>query len=919
MHRPERSADVRGRRIGTLHRTGSLLALALALGCADSTAPVGLAVESVVPAVGPLAGGTQVTIRGTDFLGVTGVTIGGNPLQDLVVFGPTQIFGIIPQGSTPGPSAITVNGPDGSASCNDCFRYLPLVRVTGVSPSTGPFEGGTRVTITGTDFIDVAGVFIGGVELLDRVVVDSTTITGTTARPIDPGPAEVTVVSTTRGSGTCATCFTTLLNARQGPRLVAGESHSCWLDESGSAWCWGDNRHRELGDGGRSESSGHPIPVVGGHHFIELTASSHRTCGLDTAGIAWCWGLGLLGTGPTAVPGGLQFVALTSNGANSCGLRNTGEAYCWGSNQHGERGDGTKSESVNPSAVIGGLHFVSIVAGASHTCALTGGGTPYCWGYNVDGQLGSELPLAERVSPGRVAGDFQFVALTAGLHHTCGQTESGAVYCWGHNGYGQLGDGTYTTRRDPVLLEAGSSFQSISAGGWHTCGVRSTGVAACWGRNSTGQLGDGTTWSRWRPVPIAGGQAFLELAAGVAHSCGMTSTGALYCWGDNQRGQLGNDAVTEWAPASVVGSVRFSTLSLGRWHTCGLTAAAGAAWCWGRNSFGQVGDGTTGSARLAPVPVAGGPSFVALTAGEAHTCGLAADGTAWCWGDNRSGQLGDGTYITTATPTPVAGGLTFVALTAGVSFSCGLELTGQAWCWGSNDWGQLGDGTMTTRSAPAAVVGGLNFTLLSAGVEYACGLTSSGTAYCWGADNAGQTGDGTPGGPRSTPAAVVGGLQFTSLSTAGGHACGLTTGSTTYCWGWGGWGSLGNGSIVMRISDPVEVVGGQVFTTLASGDSHTCGVTGAGVASCWGRNSAGQLGDGTTGDRASPTPVTGGIVFEHLAGGGWAHTCGLANAGTAYCWGQGTYGALGRGTLSYETAPVPVTAVGTGAAGSVPS
>jgi alpha-tubulin suppressor-like RCC1 family protein len=388
-----------------------------------------------------------------------------------------------------------------------------------------------------------------------------------------------------------------------------------------------------------------------------------------------------------------------------------------------------------------------------------------------------------------------------------------------------------------------------------------------------------------------------SIVAGSEHNCGLTSAGVAYCWGGNGSGELGDGtAVPRSTPTLVSGGQAFTTLTAGSQHTCGLTTA-GAAYCWGRNTFGQLGDPTT-TQRLTPTAVSGGQLFVALTAGFSHTCGLTSAGAAYCWGDNGSGQLGDGTTTNRLVPTAVDGGQTFVALTAGSNHTCGLTSARAASCWGSNGSLQLGDGTNTPRLVPTLVNAGPMFTTLGAGNGYTCGLTSVGAAYCWGNNGQGQLGDGTMDS-RGVPAPVSGGQTFTTLtlSVAGNHTCGVTSARAAYCWGSNGSGKLGDGSTEPRLT-PTLVSGGHAFTTLAAGINHTCGVTSAGAAFCWGSNGNGQLGVGTTGaQRVAPTLVSGGQAFENLAVG-WFTTCGLTTGGIANCWGDNFAGKLGNGTTN---------------------
>ena len=332
--------------------------------------------------------------------------------------------------------------------------------------------------------------------------------------------------------------------------------------------------------------------------------------------------------------------------------------------------------------------------------------------------------------------------MSAGMDHTCGVTAAGDVYCWGSNGYGQLGDGDTTDRPSPGPVAGGTSFAAVSAGGRHTCGVMAVGATLCWGANYWGQLGNGTT-TIVPPVTSPGPVMGIRLAAvsaGMEHTCGVTAAGAAYCWGLNVRGQLGDGTTTDRpSPVLVAGGLSFAAVSAGGAHTCGVTAA-GAAYCWSVNIFGQLGNGTTSDSIVQSSPglVVGGVSFAAVSAGGEHTCGVTAAGAAYCWGVNDYGQVGDGDttdWTPRSSPVLVTGGLSFVAVSAGTDHTCGVTTSGAAYCWGADNVGQLGDGTITYfRSSPARVTGGVRFAAVSLGPSYSCGVTTAGAAYCWGAN-----------------------------------------------------------------------------------------------------------------------------------------------------------------------------------------
>ena len=360
--------------------------------------------------------------------------------------------------------------------------------------------------------------------------------------------------------------------------------------------------------------------------------------------------------------------------------------------------------------------------------------------------------------------------------------------------------------------------------------------------------------------------------------------------------------------------LRFAALSAGGTHTCAITTG-GAAYCWGDNEYGVLGSGaTTGDYSRVPVPVYGGLSFAALTAGLkgvfSHTCGLTTGMVAYCWGSNIHGQLGTGTTTNSYVPLLVSGGLRFAALAAGIdnylaggTNSCGLTTGGAAYCWGSNGAGQLGTGTTTNSNVPVVVSGGLSFTALSSGGGHNCALTTDGTAYCWGLNSYGQLGIGTTTN-SSVPVPVSGGLTFIALSAGFQTSCGIAAGGAAYCWGRNFYGQLGTGTTT-DTNVPVLVAGGLSFAAITVSAHHSCGLTTGGAAYCWGYNEAGQLGTGTTTNSSVPVPVSGGLSLTALSAGG-DHSCGLTTGEAIYCWGLGLFGELGTGTTTNSSVPVRV-------------
>jgi alpha-tubulin suppressor-like RCC1 family protein len=367
---------------------------------------------------------------------------------------------------------------------------------------------------------------------------------------------------------------------------------------------------------------------------------------------------------------------------------------------------------------------------------------------------------------------------------------------------------------------------------------------------------------------------FVSVTAGADHACALTERGDAYCWGSNESGQLGNgsaDTIPHSVPGRVSGGVTFTTVTAGFTHTCGLARDA-AAWCWGGNDTAQLGDGTS-KPSATPRPVATEIKFRTIGPGGSHTCAVSTDGIGFCWGGNWHGQLGTGNRdgeaaapLSIRVPTPIKTELRFRTAIAGGISSCAVGLDGKAYCWGSPQEGRLGTGA---------------------------------------ADAANKFAD------KTVPTAVAGDVVFATVLPRAWHTCGLSSTRGAFCWG----GSM----LQMESPIPTRVAADREFTSIVTGHFHDCALALDGAAYCWGANADGELGDGTTHDATSPQRVATNRRFVSLAVGGnvlvakpgdvttWGFTCGLtADDGTVLCWGDNRHGALGNGSTAGTLIPTPI-------------
>ncbi len=350
---------------------------------------------------------------------------------------------------------------------------------------------------------------------------------------------------------------------------------------------------------------------------------------------------------------------------HSCALRSDHTLWCWGANGDGQLGQGTTSTQQLTMVEVTALGntVAAFTLGEYHTCAVKTDGSAWCWGRNWSGQLGnntitsSSTPVQVKIDADRTLDNV--TAVTANEAHSCALTTAGAVYCWGANWQGRLGDGTTTDRR--VATQAtgmAAGVAKVSAGKGHTCVLKANGQVWCWGRNWSGQVGDGTTTERTSGVqitwPVQPTPVITDLACGEEFTCVVTADGGAWCFGENGYGQLGDDTITDHGtPAPVTGMESgVSDVEAGAQHTC-LIKDDHSLWCWGNNYYGRLGDGTATERHL-PVAVLNMDAEVTgAGGGRRSTCGLKA-GLLYCWGYNFYGQLGDGTSTDRYLPTPVA-------------------------------------------------------------------------------------------------------------------------------------------------------------------------------------------------------------------------------------------------------------------------
>ncbi len=547
--------------------------------------------------------------------------------------------------------------------------------------------------------------------------------------------------------------------------------------------------------------------------------------------------------------------------------------------------------------------FLQISAGA-HTCAIDTDHQLYCWGLNLDGELGLG-DTEPRDVPTRVGMGADWEAVAAGWRYTVALKTDGTVWTWGTSTivdgsnvpvrFGDLDDWKSITAGvnvwaaidgDRAVTIAGEGvtpaalagpWDSISVSGHHYCGLQGDDLY-CWGQNQNGQVGDGSNLDDVpAPVPIRPDKRWRAVQAGYLHTCAVDDDGALWCWGDNDRGQVGlADLDAEPHMPEIVDGVSDADAVTGAFDTTCASQASGTSWCFGEGRSGEVGDANADPASIGARTVVS-VVFEQLSAGFAHTCGLNFQSIAFCWGDDSSGQLGDGDLGHHVVPTIVDDSEFWDTVSVGPRHACVSSVDRDTYCWGKNGHGQLGDGSTVRRGALTRVVG-YGYASISAGMDHTCGIRPDETLWCWGASARGQLGLGE--GPDLNVPAQVGDKLWREVAAGDGGTCAIDTDGALWCWG------RGFGFVPERVGTGTDW--SQIHH--ASG-GYMCALD-DGTPYCWYL----ELAD-------PPQLFDASLDLERMALG-TAHACGIDADGVMHCNGDNSEGALGDGGV--ETDPMVI-------------
>ncbi len=570
------------------------------------------------------------------------------------------------------------------------------------------------------------------------------------------------------------------------------------------------------------------------------------------------------------------------------------------------RGDGTMVrfgrtfEAVSSAmpVVVGDGDWDYVSSQGERACAIKRDGTLWCWGDNDHGELG--IDSTERALDPMQVGverDWVDVAISGDVFgHTCGVRADGSLWCWGVNTDGQLGRGEtdLTAIDEPQRVDDATDWVQVAVGSAHSCALKRDRTLYCFGRGTNGQLGRGTTADELVPAVLGG--TWEEVRAYGVRTCGVSAGGALRCWGVRSDGTAGP------TPTPIGSASNWVSVTIGT-AVCGVDEDH-TAWCFGGNGSGELGVGDHVE-RTTLTQVGTEEDWRSLSGGRSHTCGMRGD-VPYCWGDNQSGQLGLGVRGFKSTPTEIDAATAWSIVDANVSTTCAIDGSSLLHCWGDNQWGQLGDDTRYDVQTSFLVDDTATWLDVASSGLSTCGIRMGGALDCWGCYDQAFLGCTSLYGGRTTGSlpTMVGTAAdgWQSLVAGSSTHCGIRMGGALYCWGKNTDGVIGDGSTSDRDDPVLAGAMGVVWSQVDVGGGHACGIHSGGALSCWGRNSVGQL--GFAGGATMPMPVGSDTDWTAIATGSY-HSCGI-RSGTLWCWGEGGSGQLGRGSRTDSGVPIPV-------------
>ena len=730
-------------------------------------------------------------------------------------------------------------------------------------------------------------------------------------------------------------------------KISAGKEFGAAIRTDGTLWMWGKNSTYQTANLGTGANS-FPQAITNNNSSLvykQIYAGGEFCVALKDDGLLYSWGSNSDGQCGHNISNATTIPSLISQSVTgktwltvSCGFNNfaaictTGDMWVCGNNSFGQqsRGSGNTAAVKVLTAIslptgMTNSNWQQVSCGSYHTAAIKTDGTLWTCGLNDKGQLGNGDTITQYTFVQQSSSSTNWKKVSCGFNHTAAIKTDGTLWTWGDNTSGQLGDSsnssTVSARSSPVqTIAGGNTWQQVSGGNRSTTAIKKDGTLWTWGHNFSGELGDSTTTNRSSPVQtIALGNNWKQVSCGQSspslpdsnHTGAVKTDGTLWTWGNNVNGQLGDNTSSDKSSPvqTLTGTYDWKQVACGIAFTAAIKTD-GTLWTWGNNGTGQLGDGTI-TVKYQPVQtIALGTNWKQVSAGVSHIAAIKTDGTLWTWGNNASGQLGDSTQTSRSQPVQtIAPGTDWKQVACGQLFTAAIKTDGTLWTWGSNPFGQLGDSTQTSRSSPVqTITGGTTWQQVACGQSFTAATKTDGTLWTWGFNGTGQLGDSTQASRSSPVQTIALGTNWKQVSAGSIHTVAVQADGTLWTWGRNNLGQLGDSTQTDR-SIPIQtIVGGTNWNQVACGGNFTSAITKDGTLWTWGDNVWGQLGDSSNNStvpaRSFPVQtIAFGTNWQQVACG-QNFTSAIKNDGTLWTWGLNSSGQLGDNTATSKSSPI---------------
>jgi alpha-tubulin suppressor-like RCC1 family protein len=552
------------------------------------------------------------------------------------------------------------------------------------------------------------------------------------------------------------------------------------IKTDGSLWTWGANTYGQLGITGDNWASVPVQSTIAGTNWKYISAGYGFSIGIKNDGTLWGRGsnqdgaLGLnitYGQNSPTLFFANSWASVATCELNAAAIKTDGSLWVWGNGGAGNLGDNNNRLIYRSSpiqTIAGGNNWKSVAVGQAFHVAIKNDLTLWTWGGgSFDGVLGDNT-IVQRSSPVQtIAGGANWTDAECGVGHIIARKNTGQIWLWGYNYYGQLGDGTTVSKSSPVqTVASATNWKFVDAGYMNSAAIKEDGTLWTWGRNDIGELGDGTVLHKSSPVQtVAGGTDWKSVSSGRRFSAAIKTDGTLWTWGNNYRGQLGDGTIID--RSSPVQTIAGGTnwLKLGRFNRVAAAAAIktdGTLWTWGLNSNGNLGDGTTVSKSSPVQTVAGGTDWVETSIGRFSGIGIKSDNTMWTWAESNRPVGGNWKNVSAYTQEVTSSYWKKVACARKTTLA--IKLDGSLWAWGDNGYGQLGTNDTVNRSSPVQTIAGGNNWKEIAVTSVSCAIKTDGTLWTWGLGDSGELGDGVRTRKSSPVQTIAGGNNWKQVS-----------------------------------------------------------------------------------------------------------------------------------------------------------